>query len=96
LPFSPALCYPAAVAAAALSAQAVAVVPFLMSGGTDSKFYAHLSEHGVLRFVPYRINNQDGDLSRIHGTNERVRVEDYLRGICTYRRMMQLLLAGEL
>jgi carboxypeptidase PM20D1 len=62
-----------------------------MSGGTDSKHYGDLALKGVLRFVPYQVNKRAGDLDRIHGTNERVRVEDYLKGICTYRRIISSL-----
>ena len=84
------------MACAFLILQAIAVVPYLMMGGTDSKHYSDLSVHGVLRFVPYMVNKRAGDLGRIHGTNERVRVADYLKGICTYRRLLELLLMGDL
>jgi hypothetical protein len=29
-----------------------------MAGGTDSKHYAALSRHGVLRFVPYALGKE--------------------------------------
>ncbi|GAX73213.1 hypothetical protein CEUSTIGMA_g666.t1 [Chlamydomonas eustigma] len=69
----------------------IAVAPYLMMGGTDSKFYAHLSENGVYRFCPQSINRTNGDLDRIHGTDERVSITDFLLGICTYRRMLDLI-----
>ncbi len=62
-----------------------------MMGITDSRHYAHLSEHGTLRFCPFTLDKRNGDLARLHGTNERVSVEDYSKGICTYARMLQLL-----
>ncbi len=70
---------------------APAVVPFLTTGGTDSKHYAPLSRSGVLRFVPYLINKTAGDLGRVHGTNERVERAHFLRAVCTYSRIMQLM-----
>lgn len=57
---------------------------------TDSRNYAHLSRHGVLRFVPYALNKRAGDLGRVHGVDERVTEADYHRAICTYQRMLQL------
>lgn len=68
----------------------LAVAPMLLMGGTDSKHYAHLSLHGVLRFVPYSMNKTAGELGLIHATNERVRVADYPRAVCTYARALQL------
>ena len=69
--------------------QAVPVVPFLLTGMTDSRNYAHLSGHGVLRFVPYALHKRAGDLARVHGVDERVREADFHRAICTYMRMLR-------
>jgi len=71
--------------------KAVAVAPYMLTGGTDSKWFAPLSRHGVLRFVPYALNKSAGDLGRIHSTDERVAVADYGRAICTYERLLALL-----
>jgi hypothetical protein len=68
-----------------------AVMPFLTTGGTDSKHYAFLSRNGILRFVPYMMNKTAGDIGRVHGTNERVERAHFLRAICTYARIMQLM-----
>jgi carboxypeptidase PM20D1 len=62
-----------------------------MTGGTDSKHYADLTVHGILRFSPYRLNKTAGDMARIHGTNERVAVADFARAQCTYRRVIELM-----
>jgi hypothetical protein len=35
-----------------LGGKPVAVAPFLLTGGTDSKHYIKMSQGGVLRFVP--------------------------------------------
>mmetsp|Transcript_36717 Transcript_36717/g.81684 ORF Transcript_36717/g.81684 Transcript_36717/m.81684 type:complete len:520 (-) Transcript_36717:537-2096(-) len=68
----------------------VAVLPFLLAGSTDSKHYSDLSEGGVLRFVPYMLNKTAGDLTMVHGTNEKVAVGDFKRAICTYERFFML------
>lgn len=58
-----------------------------MSGGTDSKHYSHLT-NTILRFCPYALGNDD--VHRVHGTNERISVEDFGRLLCTYRAGLQL------
>lgn len=50
------------------------VSPNLLGGGTDTKHFQALTPN-VYRFLPAHI--QKGDLSRVHGTNERIGVEDY-------------------
>ncbi len=67
---------------------ALPVIPYLVTGGTDSKHYAPLSKYGVLRFVPFALTR--GDLGRIHGTDERTKASDFVRAVCTYSRMLQL------
>eukprot|EP00878_Enallax_costatus_P031865 GHUV01034921.1.p1 GENE.GHUV01034921.1~~GHUV01034921.1.p1 ORF type:complete len:184 (+),score=4.60 GHUV01034921.1:590-1141(+) len=63
------------------------VLPYLMSGGTDSKHYSHLTK-AILRFCPYALGNED--VHRVHGTNERISVEDFGRLLCTYKAGLQL------
>jgi acetylornithine deacetylase/succinyl-diaminopimelate desuccinylase-like protein len=65
------------------------VVPYLMSGGTDSKHYRHLT-NSTLRFCPYSQNAAKDDAHRVHGTNERLSVEDFGRALCTYRAGLRL------
>uniref|UniRef100_A0A383W7F7 Peptidase M20 dimerisation domain-containing protein n=1 Tax=Tetradesmus obliquus TaxID=3088 RepID=A0A383W7F7_TETOB len=65
------------------------VVPYLMSGGTDSKHYRHLT-NSTLRFCPYSQNAAADDAHRVHGTNERLSVEDFGRALCTYRAGLRL------
>ncbi|KAG2500867.1 hypothetical protein HYH03_001628 [Edaphochlamys debaryana] len=69
----------------------LAVVPFLLTGGTDSKNYRNVTRNGILRFVPMGMNKTAGDLGRIHSTNERMKAEYFPRAVCTYMRMMQLM-----
>ena len=52
----------------------VVVTPGLTIGGTDGRHYTGVAEN-VYRFQPIRIWRED--LPRIHGTNERVSVEDF-------------------
>lgn len=68
----------------AASGRPVAVAPWLMPGGTDSKHYRHLS-NATLRFTPYSIRLQDKDEQRVHGTNERMRLNDFACLLKTYR-----------
>lgn len=50
------------------------VAPYLMLGGTDSRFYSKICPN-VYRFMPVRMNEET--LKMPHGTNERIAVKDY-------------------
>jgi carboxypeptidase PM20D1 len=50
------------------------VGPFLSLGATDARWYTRISPN-VYRFAPYRLRAED--VSRIHGTNERIAIADY-------------------
>lgn len=63
------------------------VLPNLMSGGTDSKHYSELTT-AILRFCPVSYNQ--GDEHRVHGTNERISVEDFGKLLCTYKAGLKL------
>lgn len=54
------------------------VAPSLVIGATDSRQYAGYARD-VYRFLPMQIGPED--LDRVHGTNERVGVRDYARGV---------------
>jgi len=54
------------------------VAPSLVIGATDSRQYGGYARD-VYRFLPIRIG--PADLDRIHGTNERIGVHDYARGV---------------
>lgn len=62
------------------------VVPYLVRGATDSRFYTGLSNN-VYRFLLIKIGPDD--LKRIHGTNERISVEDYQQVIKFYYQLLR-------
>lgn len=62
------------------------VAPYLMLAGTDSRYFRDLSD-SVYRFMPLPLALED--TRRIHGTNERVSVEDYADLVRTYRRLLE-------
>jgi carboxypeptidase PM20D1 len=61
------------------------VAPYLVLGGTDARHYHALSQH-VYRFIPIRMTSDD--LDRVHGTDERIAVADYLAAIRFYRQLL--------
>jgi carboxypeptidase PM20D1 len=62
------------------------VAPFVFLGATDSKHYAHLTSD-IYRFSPLIL--EDMDVVRIHGTNERVSVENLGRMVQFYLQVMR-------
>ncbi len=64
----------------------VLVAPCLAIGTTDSRHYAALAEN-VFRFIPSRIKKSD--VQRIHGTNERISVENYAEIIQFFVALIQ-------
>jgi carboxypeptidase PM20D1 len=62
------------------------VSPNLLAGDTDTKHYRRLSPN-VYRFIPIRLNAED--LSRFHGTNERVAVVSYAEAIRFYAQLLR-------
>ena len=76
---------------AAFPMQALVGAPYLMMGKTDSGLYAN-QDSQVLRFMPFPVNRTNGDLLRIHGINERLSQESYLKGVQFYLRFLQLAL----
>ncbi len=63
-----------------------AVVPSLMIARTDSRHYAGLTTN-IYRFEPVRVGPDD--VERIHGVDERVGIDDFVRGIAFYSRLIQ-------
>lgn len=63
----------------------VLVSPNLVVGATDSRYFKNLTKN-IFRFMPVRIN--DEDLKRIHGTNERIRVEDLKNVVRFYHQII--------
>ena len=67
------------------------VVPGLMLGATDSRHMAGVAEQ-TFRFSPVRAAPQD--LSRFHGTNERISVRNLQEMVAFYRRLLAAASAG--
>lgn len=63
----------------------VLVAPYLVVGGTDARHYHAMTDH-VYRFLPVRARAVD--LNRVHGTDERIAVADYLVAIRFYRQLI--------
>lgn len=63
----------------------VLVSPNLVVGATDSRYFSKLTNN-IFRFMPVRIN--DEDLKRIHGTNERIRIEDLKNVVRFYHQIV--------
>ena len=63
------------------------VMPNLVSGATDGRYYAPLADGGVFRFAPIVID--EVSLKTVHGTNERVGVADLARGVRWYAQMIR-------
>jgi carboxypeptidase PM20D1 len=62
------------------------VAPGLMIGGTDSIHFARVSDH-IYRFSPVRAKPED--LSRFHGTNERISTANLAELVRFYHQLLQ-------
>ncbi|MGA0556248.1 M20 family peptidase [Larkinella sp. VNQ87] len=62
------------------------VTPYLTLGGTDSRFYARVCPQ-IFRFSPTPMN--DEDTQRVHGTNERISLNDYQNMIRFYATLIR-------
>ncbi len=62
------------------------VAPYLVLGATDSRYFTGLSDN-VYRFLLYTIGPDD--LKRIHGTNERISVENYFQLVKFYYQLIR-------
>ena len=62
------------------------VAPTLITAATDARHYTRLTDR-VYRFAPFRL--EPADLERIHGTDERLALEDYARMILFYRELLR-------
>jgi len=57
------------------------VAPTMMLASSDSKHFTEVSPD-IYRFAPIIVTSED--MARIHGIDERVKIEDFLRGITYY------------
>ncbi len=63
-----------------------AVIPYLVMGGTDAKYWGPHSDR-AFRFLPIPLG--EGDRERIHGVNERVSVSDYMTAVGFFTRLIR-------
>jgi carboxypeptidase PM20D1 len=62
------------------------VSPNLLGGGTDTKHFQGMTPN-IYRFLPVRIQRED--LARVHGTNERIGVENYAGVVRFYVQLIR-------
>lgn len=63
----------------------VGICPYVMTGGTDSKFYQELTDN-CLRFAPLYINEQQ--YASIHGLNENISQGALTKGVDFYKKVI--------
>lgn len=64
-----------------------AVAPTMMLSSSDSRYFSGVSKN-IYRFAPIIVNSED--MARIHGPDERTRIEDFKRGIGFYYQLIKL------
>jgi len=64
----------------------VGICPYVMTGGTDAKYYKEVSDH-CLRFAPLYIDAQQ--YASIHGLNENIYQGALTYGVDFYKKMIQ-------
>ncbi len=63
----------------------VIVSPYVMTGGTDARFFNEVCDH-CLRFAPLRINKQQ--FSSIHALNENINIDCLPDGVDFYKKII--------
>lgn len=69
---------------AAMGDGPVPVIPYVVMGGTDAKYWGPHSDR-VYRFLPVPLG--EGDRSRVHGVNERIGIADFATSIGFFLRL---------
>jgi carboxypeptidase PM20D1 len=64
------------------------VAPYLQLGATDSRQFTRLTD-AVYRFIPYELSTDER--AGMHGTNERMPVASFLRGLAFYETLIRAL-----
>ena len=62
------------------------VAPYLVTGGTDARHFYRVSPN-VYRFAPITVTS--GTMSLMHGTNERIGIQNYLDAVRLYTRLIE-------
>jgi carboxypeptidase PM20D1 len=66
--------------------ESLPVLPYLVMGGTDAKYWGPYSNH-VFRFLAVPLG--EGDVARVHGVNERIGVKDYAMAVGFFSRLLK-------
>ncbi len=64
----------------------ILVAPYLVLGATDSRYYSIVSKN-IYRFLPISYTSED--LDRMHGVNERIGIDNYVRSIQFYYQLIK-------
>lgn len=64
----------------------IIVAPYLVVGATDSRYFTALSDN-VYRFMFNKVGPED--LKRVHGTNERISIENYAQAVKFYYQLLR-------
>jgi carboxypeptidase PM20D1 len=64
----------------------VPVIPFLVAGATDARYWGAHSDR-VFRFLPLPLGK--GDRERVHGVNERIAVADLATSVAFFARLIR-------
>jgi carboxypeptidase PM20D1 len=62
------------------------ITPYLQLGATDSRQFTRLTD-AVYRFIPYEVSTDER--AGMHGTNERMPVHSFLRGLAFYETLIR-------
>ncbi len=62
------------------------VAPTLTLSASDSRHFSEITRN-IYRFAPIMVTSED--MTRIHGLNERIKAEDFLRGINFYYQLIK-------
>ena len=65
--------------------EALPVLPYLVMGGTDAKYWGPHSDR-IFRFLAIPLG--EGDVARVHGVDERVAVSDYATAVGFFARLL--------
>ena len=69
------------------------VVPYVMTGGTDAKYYGDVCDH-CLRFAPIEINSQQ--YASIHSVNENLHAAALVPAVDFYKQVLVCYCAGDM
>lgn len=83
--------YAAVAAAVGRTFPEATVVPWVLTGMTDSRHFADLADE-ILRFTPLRVNAEE--VSGFHGVDERIRLDDAPRVLDFYEGVIRSLASG--